>query len=77
MPIHVFSTRPGLDITFRETVPGAPSGCPSGAAAAGDPQRRPSPAVAALTTYTGADVQDPTLLDRARTLDVPALLIWA
>lgn len=30
----------------------------------------------ALTTYTGPDMQDPTLLDRIRTLEAPALLIW-
>jgi len=55
-----------------------PSGPPPGAPApAGPPQRGPSPAaMATLTTYTGPDMQDPTLLDRIRTLEVPALLIW-
>lgn len=33
--------------------------------------------MAAPTTYTGPAMQNPTLLNRIRILDVPALLIWA
>ncbi|MFJ8690965.1 alpha/beta fold hydrolase [Micromonospora wenchangensis] len=53
-----------------------PSGPPPGAHT-GALRRGPSPAaMAALTTYTGPDMQDHTLLDRIRTLRIPALLIW-
>ncbi|GAB3868305.1 alpha/beta fold hydrolase [Dactylosporangium cerinum] len=50
-----------------------PGGPPPATAGAGGPPRA---GLAALTAYTGPDMQDPTLLDRIRKLDIPALLIW-
>jgi pimeloyl-ACP methyl ester carboxylesterase len=47
-----------------------PSGPPQ--ASAGPPRA----GLAALSAYTGPEMQDPTLLDRIRRLDIPALLIW-
>ncbi|GAA3232343.1 alpha/beta fold hydrolase [Dactylosporangium siamense] len=57
-------------------IPGHPIRPPSGPPPTTGPGGPPRAGMAALTAYTGPDLHDPTLLDRIRELDLPALLIW-